>query len=123
MSKYNSSKTKTADGEVFDSAKEALRWSHLRLFEKIGRIQNLRRQVSFELIPAQWESYARYGKNGQRLKDGRRCVEKPVTYTADFVYEHDGETIVEDVKGMRLPDYVIKRKLMRYLKGIKILET
>ena len=44
-------------------------------------------------------------------------------YVADFVYMHDGKHVVEDATGVRTADYVIKRKLMLYLKGIKILET
>ena len=123
MSKYNNSKVETPSGERFDSVKEYHRWRQLLLLQHAGIISDLQRQVAFELIPTQWETYERYGKNGQRLKDGRRRVELAVTYVADFVYTHDGEQVVEDTKGVRTPDYVIKRKLMLYLKGIKILET
>jgi hypothetical protein len=38
------------------------------------------------------------------------------------VYLKDGQRVVEDTKGMRTTDYIIKRKLMRYLKGIAIKE-
>jgi hypothetical protein len=80
--------------------------------------------VKFELIPSQWEPVERYGRHGQRLKDGKKCVETAVTYTADFVYrDKHGNLVVEDVKGVRDQKYVIKRKMMLYLKGIKILET
>ena len=123
MSKYNNRRTVTTDGEVFDSAKEAMRWGHLKLLQHAGLISDLQRQVPFELIPAQYETYERYGKKGQRLKDGQRCVEQSVVYVADFVYTHDGKQVVEDAKGVRTADYVIKRKLMLCLKGIKILET
>ena len=126
MSKYNNTKVVAANGEKFDSVKEYQRWRELRLLEIAGKISDLQRQVPFELIPAQFETYERYGKNGQRLKDGRRRVELAVTYVPDFVYTKDGEMVVEDVKSKmtkRLPEYVIKRKLMLYLKGIKILET
>lgn len=123
MSKYNARKTATLDGIVHASSKEALRWSHLCLLQRAGIISDLQRQVPFELIPAQYETYERYGKKGQRLKDGQRCVEKSVVYVADFVYTHEGKQVVEDAKGVRTADYVIKRKLMLYLKGIKILET
>lgn len=123
MSKYNNRRVTTADGQVFDSAKEALRWSHLRLMQHAGKISELQRQVPYELIPAQYETFERYGKRGQRLKDGKKLLEKAVIYVADFVYVKDGERVVEDTKGVRTPDYVIKRKLMLYLKGIKILET
>lgn len=126
MSKYNNTKVVAANGEKFDSVKEYQRWRELRLLEIAGKISDLQRQVPFELIPAQFETYERYGKNGQRLKDGRRRVELAVTYVADFVYTKDGEMVVEDVKSKmtkKLPEYVIKRKLMLWLKGIKILET
>lgn len=123
MSKYNSRTAVTMDGIKHASEREALRWTHLNLLQRAGVISDLQRQVSFELIPAQWESYERYGKKGKRLKDGKRCVERSVVYVADFVYMHDGKQVVEDAKGVRTADYVIKRKLMLYLKGIKILET
>lgn len=124
MSKYNNSKVQTPDGERFDSVKEYKRCLHLRTMQRAGVISDLQRQVTFELIPTQWEAVERYGKQGQRLKDGRRHVELAVTYVADFVYkDKDGNLVVEDVKGVRTADYVIKRKLMLYLNGIKILET
>jgi len=34
--------------------------------------------------------------------------------TADFVYEENGKTVVEDVKGVRTRDYILKRKLFKY---------
>ena len=80
-------------------------------------------QVKFELIPAQYEEYERYGKNGQRLKDGRRLLEMECSYIADFVYEEGGNQIVEDTKGMKTKDYIIKRKLMLHKHGIRIREV
>ena len=50
MSKYHSKKI-TVDGEEFDSKKESRRWQELRLLEKTGEIQGLRRQAPFELVP------------------------------------------------------------------------
>lgn len=107
-SKYGSEKF-TLDGIKFDSKKEAARYSELRLLERAGAIRNLRRQEKFELIPS------------QRI-DGK-VVERPCAYIADFVYEQDGETIVEDTKGVRTPEYVIKRKLMLYIHGFRIKES
>jgi tRNA A22 N-methylase len=114
--KYYNIKTKTSDGIVFDSQKEALRWEQLRILE---------RQVAYEIIPAQYETYDRYSKTGKRLKDGQRLVERKVEYVADFVYTdaQTGERIVEDAKGVRTKDYIIKRKLMHAVHGIKIHET
>ena len=122
MSKYHSKKI-IVNGEKFDSKKEHSRFKQLSLLEKAGVITNLKRQVKYELIPAQYETFERYGKTGKRLKDGRKCVENAVTYYADFVYETDGKTVVEDAKGVKTKDYIIKRKLMLYVHGIKISEV
>lgn len=120
--KYGNKKI-TVDGEVFDSKREYKRWCELRLLEKAREIQDLKRQVKYILIPAQYETYERYGKKGQRLKDGERCIEKECAYIADFEYSQDGKKVVEDTKGKRTKDYIIKRKLMLYIHGIKIKEV
>ena len=122
MSKYQNKKT-VVDGIEFDSKKEANRWKNLRFMERTGTIRSLRRQVRYQLIPAQYETIPQYGKNGLRIQDKRVCVERPCDYVADFVYQMDGETIVEDVKGQRTPLYIVKRKLMLYVHGIKIKEV
>lgn len=111
------------NGVVFDSQKEFERYIVLFEMQKRGIIKNLCRQVPFELIPAQYETFERYGKSGNRLKDGKRCIEKALTYKADFVYIKDGEKVVEDVKGFKTKEYIIKRKLMLYIHGIKINEV
>ena len=124
--KYNNSKV-TVDGIAFDSRREAKRYREISLMLQLGEIRNLELQKRFELIPAQWERYERYGKRGQRLKDGRRCVEKGVVYVADFVYEKDGKIVVEDAKGCRRGTaydvFVLKRKLMLHVYGIKVQEV
>lgn len=111
MSKYKNRKT-TVDGIVFDSKKEAARYQDLRLLERAGEIQDLRCQVPFELVPAQRDAKG-------------KLVERPVKYLADFVYQDcaTGERVVEDVKGRRTRDYIIKRKLMLERHGIRIRET
>lgn len=108
-SKYRSRKITTKDG-VFDSKKEYGRYCQLSLLENAGEIQGLRRQVPFELIPSQ------KGENG-------KVIERPCRYLADFVYIQDGKQVVEDVKGMRTPEYVIKRKLMLKVHGIVVKEV
>jgi hypothetical protein len=123
VSKYNSRKT-SYNGELFDSKKEARRYAELVLMERAGVITDLRRQVKFELIPAQYEEYERISpKTGKRLKAGKKCVEQSVVYNADFVYMKDGKQVVEDAKGMRTEKYIIKRKLMLWIHGIKIVEV
>ena len=123
-SKYYNIKTKTSDGAIFDSHKEARRWEQLLLLQKAGKIVELRRQVTYELIPAQYESYERFSKTGAKLKDGNKLIERKVEYVADFVYTdaESGETIVEDTKGVKTKDYIIKRKLMLWVHSIRIRE-
>mgnify|MGYP003291745326 CR=1 FL=1 len=118
------------DGEWFDSVHEYKRYRELILLQRAGVISDLRRQVPFELIPAQYEliptgeKYARGERKGQE-KYKRVCVEQSVVYNADFVYTMDGKTVVEDTKSdpTKTKDYIIKRKLMLFLKGIKISEV
>lgn len=107
MNKYHSKKI-TRDGETFDSVKEYRRWCELQLLVKANVIQDLKKQVEFLLIPAQYE-------NG-------KCIERAVKYRADFVYTENGKTIVEDTKGFKTKDYIIKRKLMYYIHKIRIKE-
>ena len=116
-SKYGARKT-VVDGITFDSKKEANRYRELKLLERAGEICCLRLQVPFELIPAQYEETGEVytkGKNKGKPKRGK-CIEKAVTYIADFVYYNSDATVrtVEDVKGMRTPVYIIKRKLFRW---------
>ena len=128
--KYGNRKVTTADGKTFDSAKEANRYCELLILQRAGEIRDLETQKEFELIPAQYETFPRYGKTGKRLKDGKRCIEQAVKYKADFAYIDNatGRLVVEDTKGFRDPasagfaKYVIKRKLMLYVHGIRIKE-
>jgi len=86
-------------GERYDSEKECNRAVELEMLERAGKIQNIRRQVKFDLIPKQ---------------SGERAVK----YIADFVYMdcETGKVIVEDVKSSatRTKDYIIKRKLFKW---------
>lgn len=120
--KYHNKKI-VVDGMSFDSVKEFHRYRELKLLERAGEIQDLKAQVKFILIPAQYEFYERYGKNGNRIKDGQRCLEKECAYVADFVYFQNGVKVVEDTKGFRTKDYIIKRKLMLFMHGIRIKEV
>lgn len=106
--KYNNRKT-FLNGITFDSAKEANRYRELSLMLSAGLISDLKRQVKYILIPSQ--------------KLGGKVAERPVTYIADFVYTENGEVIVEDTKGVKTKDYIIKRKLMLYIYGIRIKEV
>ena len=120
--KYHNKKI-NVDGITYDSKKEYRRHQELSLLERVGTIQDLERQVKYVLIPAQYETYARYGKKGQRIKDGRRLLEKECSYIADFVYIEDGKPVIEDAKGFKTKDYIIKRKMMLHFYGIRIKEV
>lgn len=108
--KYHNRKVEV-DGIRFDSVREASRWKLLRELEDAGEIVGLQRQVKYTLIPSQEV----HGK----------VVEKPCKYIADFVYtdRKTGKTVVEDAKGYRTKDYIIKRKLMLWRFGIQIKEV
>lgn len=112
MQKYGNIKVEI-DGEKFDSRHEANRWCELKYLERIGMIHDLRRQVPYELIPA------------QRI-DGK-VVERACKYIADFVYYDTckAKTIVEDAKSpaTRTDSYRIKKKLMLERHGIQIVEV
>ena len=110
--KYNNRKI-IVDGITFDSKKEALRFKELKMLEKAGIISNLQRQVKYTLIPAQYERtgevYAK-GNNKGKPKKGR-LIERECAYYADFVYTENGKTVVEDTKGVKTPEYIIKRNI------------
>ena len=118
QSKYKNKKV-MVDGIWFDSKKEANRFRELRLLESAGLIKDLDYQVKFVLIPAQREPDT-VGPKGGTHKG--KLIERECAYVADFVYQKDGKTIVEDTKGFRTADYKIKRKLMLYVHGIRIKE-
>ena len=102
--KYNNTKIRV-DGRLFDSKAESARWLELLLLERVGEITELERQVEYELIPKQ---------------KGERAVK----YIADFRYKgHEGETVVEDTKGVKTPVWIIKRKLMLRVHGIRVREV
>ncbi len=119
MNKYKAKKI-VVNGIEFDSKKEARRFAVLQALEQAGEIKGLRRQVEFELIPAYYEPDT-VGKRGG-IKKGK-IIERKCIYIADFVYVEDGKVVVEDTKGMRTKDYVIKRKLMLHVHGIRIREV
>ena len=97
-----------------------MRYRELKFLEASGKIENLKTQVKFVLLPAQREPDT-VGPKGGKIKG--RVIEREVSYIADFVYVEDGRMVVEDTKGVRTPEYVIKRKLMLYMTGIRIKEV
>lgn len=100
----------TIDGFTFDSTKEANRYVELRLLVKHGRISNLELQPFFK-----WRNY-------HRREDGVEIVGRSERYTADFKYIEHGKVVYEDVKGMRLTEYLRKKKIVEALFGVTIVE-
>lgn len=118
MTKYHNHKVRR-DGLTFDSQKEHRRYNELLLLEQAGEIKNLRRQVKFLLIPTQREPNIIGPRGG--VKKGK-LLERECSYIADFVYGKNGKMVVEDTKGVRTKEYIIKRKLMLNVYGIRIRE-
>ena len=125
MNKYRNKKFKAPDGTIFDSKKEYYRYAELSVLEKSGHITELKRQVKFVLIPAQYEQldevYTKGPRKGQK-KDGK-VLERECAYYADFTYKVNGNLIVEDAKGVRTAEYILKRKMMLHFYGIRIREV
>ena len=112
---------------VFDSRKEMRRFLELQELQKAGEIRNLRLQVDFTL------------QEGFTTLDGERV--RAIRYRADFTYDerdHDREEvaadcgfpceawnngIVEDVKGKKTKEYIMKRKMMQEVYGVTIREV
>lgn len=116
MPKYNNKKT-SCGNMTFDSKKEAARFPVLMMEQAAGLIRNLKLQPSFTIQ----ESFKTPA--GETIRS--------VVYKADFQYDRktlpdiNGDTywvnVVEDVKGMKTPVYLLKYKLLAE-KGIKITE-
>lgn len=102
-------------GGGFDSKREAKMIAGLELAKRAAdpreRVVTIQRQVKYELVPAQRSSAG-------------KLLERAVTYTADAVVEYaDGRVEVIDAKGFRTQQYVIRRKLMLFLRGIRVREV
>lgn len=97
--KYGNRKMASPDGRVFDSKREERRYEELVALLRAGELYGVFCQVPF------------------RLPGG-------VIYKADFVLLHpDGTYTVEDAKGVRTKEYMLKRRLMRECLGIEIREV
>ena len=117
--KYGAKKV-TFDGITFDSKKEGLYYLKLKDMERCGEISNLRLQVPFELLPPIYREEVVHLKTKDKVE--RKCIQRAVHYIADFVYTKDGEEHIIDTKGVRLPDYLLKKKMMLALLGLEIIE-
>ena len=108
------------DGRTFDSKRERDRYCELKLMQQAGKISRLQCQVPFTLIPEQREADTLGPRGGRRRG---RVLERACVYVADFVYQEGGKVVVEDAKGHRTKDYIIKRKLMLWKCGIRVREV
>jgi hypothetical protein len=103
--RFNAAKIER-EGKKWDSLAEYQRFKVLEISLHLGEIADLRCQVHYLLEV-----------NGQPISE----------YIADFVYYTQvGERwiqIVEDVKGVRTPEYRLKKKLMKAIWNIEITET
>lgn len=124
--KYNAMKCSCHQGHTHDSKKEARRCNELNLLQRAGEISELRYQVKYLLIPTireeSGEYYTKGAKKGQP-KPGK-VIEQECSYYADFDYiTREGKHVVEDTKGMKTKEYIIKRKLLLHIYGIRITEV
>ena len=107
--KYGNHKV-VVDGEkVADSKHEYSRLCELKVLQRAGEIKDLQLQVKYQLIPSQ-----------------KICgkTERGVSYIADFVYwTKDNQLICEDAKGHRTDAYIIKRKMMKLIHNIDVVEV
>jgi hypothetical protein len=87
------------DGVKFQSKREAARWGVLKLMEQAGEISDLRRQVRYRLEV-----------NGLLI-----CC-----YICDFNYTKESQLVCEDVKGLVLPIFKLKQRLMKACLNIDV---
>lgn len=117
MNKFHNQKT-ARGALLFDSKREADRYDELLLMERSGMIRELKLQPEFTLQ----EAFTT--ESGERVQ--------AIRYRADFSYQRrtapdcNGEfywiPVVEDVKGVRTKEYLLKRKMMLE-RGIRITEV
>ena len=108
--KYGAKKSECQHGHTHDSIKEAKRCNELHLLERAGEISHL------QVHPQFW-----FVIDGRQIKheNGRRVGMKP-----DFQYFEGEQNVVEDCKGFRTPDYVLRKAIFKALfPHITFLET
>lgn len=120
--KYGNREIK-ALGKKFESKLEYHRYLFLKDAQDRGLIQDLETQKRFVLIPAAYEPVLKTVRG--KLRESRKCIERATSYLADFTYTKDGKTVVDDTKSeatRKKDSYIIKRKLMLSVHGIRIRE-
>ena len=100
-SKYRNVKV-DLDGHKFDSKKEANRYAELKMLMRAREVTDLEVHPRYDLII-----------NGTKI-----C-----SYIPDFRYKRAGALVIEDVKGVRTKEYLLKKKLMKALHNVEVVET
>lgn len=122
MNKYRN-KITYVNGVKFDSKKEAMRYLILKDRQDHNEINDLQMQVPYELLPAVYEEQIVHLKTKDKVVN--KCIQRAVNYIADFVYNDSktGKQVIEDVKGRKTKEYLLKKKMMRAILGLTITET
>ena len=107
QNKYHNQKV-IYNGIKFDSQREKNYYIKLQLLQEYNMIEDLKRQVKFELQPS-------YEINGKKIRS--------INYIADFTYREKGKLHVIDVKGVRTNEYKLKKKMFEYKYNIEIEEV
>lgn len=99
--KYSAVKANCNAGHTHDSKREAIRCNELHALEAAGEISDLM------IHPQYW-----FVINGRQLKhpNGRR-----VGYKSDFEYVENGMLVTEDVKGVVVRDWPLRRAVFKAL--------
>lgn len=98
-SKYGNVKV-LYENQIFDSKRELKRYKELQLLEKFGEISGLTTQPAFTLQ----DGFTDFSGHKQRQ----------IVYRADFQYRENGNTVVEDAKGHKTKEYLLKKKLFLF---------
>ena len=93
--KYRAVKSQCAAGHTHDSKREAARCNELHNLQAAGAISDL------VIHPQYW-----FVINGKQLKHGNG---RRVGYKSDFEYVENGIQITEDVKGVVVRDWPLRR--------------
>ena len=99
--KYNAKKT-VVDNITFASEREAGRYQVLKLLQMAGKIRGLELQPEFK-----------FSIEGKHI----------FKYRADFAYFDGSRRIIEDSKGFRTREYILKKKIVEAAYHITIQEV
>jgi len=96
--KFKAKRTPCRHGHVHSSMKEANRCNELHLLQRAGVISDLEQQPVY-----------RFTVDGRAVMVGKRQLK----FTPDFRYTENGNVTVEDSKGMRTRDYIVRAAFFR----------